>query len=222
MNSPHHDTARALIEGSPAPGGDDFQNTAVRGSSRRTLLKGAAWSVPVIAMAADAPAYAASNEAQLGAVFDGGSGANGYLNSTYLNIGLARDGNLTSYTLVTDITVYVSVVGLLGATRDERSFGASTSNGTLTRGTYNADTRTTPFVWVIPAGTALVKASDASSLPDIFFRFQDGLTGAGRLTNKIVITGILNGRLSDPSTPPVDSSVVKDYKSGNASPDGIY
>lgn len=164
------------------------------------------------------PAYAVSNESMFGFNFDGGGGANGYLNSAYLNFGTTTG---SSYTLATPVTVTVNVVGLLTATNDERSFTVGSSNGSISRQTYNTATHTTTITWTIPAGTVVPPlATGGTALPDILFSFRDGLTGAGRLTNKIVVTSATGARLSQ--TLPLDSSVVKDKNQGAVSPDGIY
>lgn len=186
------------------------------------LVKGALWSVPVIVAASNAPAYAASNVAPFGILFDGGGGANGYLNSAYLDLGIARTSPLNSYTLIEDLVVTVDVIGLSGPAANERSFTAGSSYGSLSRADYNSATRTTRLTWILPAGTVMPKLSTSNSVPDILFSFRDGATGIGRVTNKIVITSIRNGYITDPHGPPLDSSVVKDQNHGAVSPDGIY
>lgn len=186
--------------------------------TRRQTLAGAAWSAPLIIVSATVPAYAASNEAVFGFNFDGGGGANGFQNSTYLNFGTT---NGTTYTLQSPVTVTVNVVGLLTNATAERSFSAGSSNGSISRQTYNSSTRTTTITWTIPAGTVIPPlATGGTALPDILFSFRDGLSGAGRITNKIVVTSVQNARLSQ--TLPLDSSVVKDKNQGAVSPDGIY
>lgn len=190
--------------------------------SRRSVGKGVAWALPAVMIGAPAPAMAASQPSTKFAVaFDGGSGANGFLQSVYLNFGLAP-GEQAPFTLTSPVTVHFNVVGLLAGTTDQRDFSASTSDGTLSRGTYDATTKSTPFTWIIPAGFSITTIGTDSSLPDVLFSFRDGLTGAGRLTDKIVVTSVTGANVTSPSAPPVDSSVVKDYNKSGVSPDGIY
>ncbi|WP_144795279.1 hypothetical protein [Kocuria palustris] len=191
------------------------------GASRRTVLTAAAWSTPVIALAAQAPAMALSPAStRLGVVFDGGGGSNGYFNSAYLNLRSATGAPLT---LAAPVTLTIDVVGLNPKANDERSMTFGSSNGTIGPRTYNRATHTTTFTWTVPAGTVVPTARRNSSNPDILFTFRDGASntaGAGRITNKIVVRSITGGTLVEPSGPPIDSSVVHD-ESG-VSPDGIY
>lgn len=190
--------------------------------NRRRLLQGASWAAPAVVMTAAVPAMALSQQdLNLGVMFDGGGGANGYLNSVYFNLGTVYSGD-APYTLTAPVQVTLNVVGLLNSTNDERSFTAGSDYGTLTRGAYNKTTHTTTLTWTLPAGTSIPKLSTGTNVPDILFSFRDGLTGAGRLTNKIVVTSVTGALLSVPSAAPVDSSVVKDNNKSAVSPDGIY
>ncbi len=191
--------------------------------TRRSIARGAAWSVPTIAIATVAPAYAASNT-EFGVVFNGGGGANGYLNSMYLDFGTAAGAPGT--TLTQPVEIAIQVVGLLSTATAERDYSVSSSFGVLRRGAYNTATRTTTITWTLPAGTALPTVT-ASNAPDILFSFRDGASPKGRITNKVVVTGVRGtlgnpdaGEITTPTRVPVDSSVVKDK--GGISPDGIY
>lgn len=227
MTSPHHDanapgtTVSGPRDDAPTHQGD-AEHRHPRSSPRRTVIKGAIWSVPVITAAANAPAYAASNTVPFGIMFDGGGGANGYLNSAYLDLGISRKVARTTYTLINALVVVVDVIGLSGPAANERSFTAGSSYGTLSRAAYNASTRTTRLTWTLPAGTMIPKLSTANSVPDILFSFRDGATGNGRVTNKIVVQSVRNGYINDPAAPPLDSTVVRDQNQGAPSPDGIY
>lgn len=184
--------------------------------SRRAVLGATGWSAPAVLATAIIPAYAASGA--FGFTFDGGGGANGFLNSTYLNFG-TTDGS--TRTLATEVIITVNVVGLNTLATRERSFIAGSSDGAISRQAYNSATRTTTITWIIPKGTVVRPlATGGTSLPDILFSFGDGLSSGRRITNKIVVTSISNATLSQPL--PVDSSVVKDRNQNALSPDGIY
>lgn len=188
---------------------------------RRTLLKAAAWTTPVIVAASAAPAYAASPpNQQFGVVFDGGGGANGALNSVYLNLRAAT--TVGEFRSTEPVYVTIDVVGLLTNAQDERSFSAGSSDGSIQRSPYDPATRTTRLVWRIPAGTLFPASNTGVAVPDILFSFRDGLSLRGRITNKIVVRSISGGRIVQPTSLPVDSSVVKDQNSSAVSPDGIY
>lgn len=192
-----------------------------RSTPRRTLIKAAAWSTPVMAMATAAPAFAASPpNQQFGVVFDGGRGANGYLNSVYLNLRAAT--TVGQFTSTAPVYVTIDVIGLNSSATGERAFTAGSSDGSIQRSPYNATTRTTRLVWTIPAGTLFPASNTASSVPDILFSFGDGLVSGRRVTNKIVVRSISGGRIVQPMSLPVDSSVVKDFNTSTSSPDGIY
>lgn len=152
-------------------------------------------------------------------VFDGGGGANGFLNSVYLNLRYAGSPG-SSFTLTQDLILSFDVVGLNTAATGERGYTVSTSYGTRSRGAYDSTTRTTSFTWTLRAGTQVPSSYNASNNPDVLFSFGDGLVGGHRVTNKIVVTGIAGARLARPV--PIDSSVVRDYNQNAVSPDGIY
>lgn len=203
-------------------GGDTSTSEHVRvdsstrpGASRRALLRGASWSVPTAAVAAVAPAYEASQpDVTFGVLFDGGGGANGYLTSTYLDLGVAIGPK--PFTLTAPLVLTIDVVGLNPNTTTQRSFTPSSSDGTIGTRAYNTATRTTTFAWTIPAGTVVPATGTATANPDILFSFGDGLSGSERITNKIVATSISGGRMNGL---PIDSSVAKDVS--GVSPDGI-
>lgn len=187
--------------------------------SRRSLARGAAWSVPVVVSAGAVPAVAASpTNPDLAVLFDGGGGANGFFNSTYLNLGVPAANS--PLTLQATLTVVVNVVGLLATATDERSFSVASSYGSLSRGSYNSATRTTTITWTLPAGTQIPKIGTGTSVPDILFTFRDGASGAGRITNKLVVVSVSGGTIVSPQTVPVDSTIAKDVS--GVSPDGIY
>ncbi len=78
---------------------------------------------------------------------------------------------------------------------------------------------------MISAGTRVTSESRSSRNPRILFTFRDGAlstSGAGRITNKVVIRSIAGGRIVEPGSLPLESSVVKDYNQRATSPDGIY
>lgn len=175
--------------------------------------------MPVIVAVAPVPAYAASpTNPDLGVLFDGGGGSNGYLNSVYVDLGVPTTGS--PVTLQAPLIITLNVVGLLAGATDERAFTVSASLGSVSRGAYNASTRTTTITWTLPAGTNLPKVSTATGVPDMLFSFQDGASSKGRITNKIVITSTTGGTIVSPGSVPLDSTVVKDVS--GVSPDGIY
>ncbi|EYT49542.1 hypothetical protein [Brachybacterium muris] len=197
---------------SPPPHSPVFGN-------RRALLRGIGWATPTAVVSTVVPAYAMSqHDVRFDVNFDGGSGANGFYNTTYLNLGIAPGGT-APFVLTQDLVISVEVVGLNPDSSRERSFSAGSSDGTIVRGTYNPATRTIPLTWTIRAGRSIPRAGIATSNPDIYFIFNDGGL-SNRITNKIVITSITGGSTS--RALPIDSSVIKDYRSGNVSPDGIY
>lgn len=189
---------------------------------RRTLLKAAAWTTPVIVAASAAPAYAASPpNQQFGVVFDGTIlGANGYFSTMYLNLRAAD--SVGEFRSTAPVSVTIDVVGLLPNARNERTFTASSSDGSIQRSPYDASTQTTRLVWTIPSGTLFPAANTSSAVPDILFNFGGGASPDGRITNKVVVRSIACGRIVQPTSTPVDSSVVRDFVQSRPSPDGIY
>ncbi len=115
--------------------------------------------------------------------------------------------------------VTLEVIGLTANNSTERSFTPSSSYGTVNRGSYDSTTRTTPLTWIIQAGTVVPRIGTSVDNPDILFRWRSG-GATQRITNKVVVTGISEGRLAQ--TLPIDSSVVKDVNQGYLDPDGIY
>lgn len=227
MNFPHHDktaTTPTVSVPSPCTGAKSHNalpEDAPSGTTRRSIVKGALWVAPAITVVAPAPAYAASLSTPLGIQFDGGGGANGYLQDSYLNLGLAPFATKDSDTLTEYLVVTFDVVGLSGPASNERSMTVSSSYGTLDRKPYNSATRTTSFTWTLPPGTVFPKVGLSTSVPDVLFLWRDGATGIGRITNKIVVTGVKNGYIQQPSAPPIDSSKIGDVRP-SISPDGIY
>lgn len=205
-------------------------------STRRALLRGAAWSLPTMAVASVAPAFADSTN-RFALDFDGGAGSDGYYNTVTIRFGSA-DG--TPITLSQDLTISFDVVGLNTAALDERSHrfaqptygGNGARVGSVTRGAYNATTRVTPYTWVIPAGTTVGDMAVARNRVETLFTFNDGssgTSGAGRITNKFVFRSLVGtpgnpdaGSFSRPNPLPIDSSVVGDVNKGTISPNGIY
>lgn len=186
-------------------------------ASRRTVLKAAAWTTPTIAVAAAAPAMAATPKNQRFAVeFDNASGVNGYLQASYLNVGMIP--SVGEIALTQPITIRFDVVGLMPTATNPRDFSASTSFGDLARGSYNRSTQTIPFTWTIPAGTQVNTIGQSARVPDVLFSWRDGAHNGGRITNKIVVRSITGGMIVQPKAPPIDSSVVHD-RTGR---DGIY
>lgn len=201
--------------------------------SRRHLLRGASWAAPALAVSVAAPAVAASpHDIAYGINFDGGGGANGYLNSAYLNLGWATGTHPqgTELTLTEPLVLTIDVIGLNTSTSTERSMSASTSHGSIIRGAYDTGRRTTRFQWTIPAGERVPVNGVAGPNQDVLFSFGGGLAGGQRITNKIVVRSVTGGRITEvlstngavPANLPIDSSVVKDYDRKAASPDGIY
>lgn len=175
--------------------------------------------MPVVASAAAVPAVAASpTNPDLAVLFDGGGGANGYLNATYFNLGVPAINS--PMTLQATVTVVINVVGLLETATDERSFSVGSSYGTVSRGSCNSATRTTAITWTLPAGTRIPKIGTGTNVPDVLFTFGGGASGAGRITNKLVVVSVSGGTIVSPQTVPVDSTIVKDVS--GVSPDGIY
>ena len=191
------------------------------GHSRRSVIKAAAWSTPVVVVGAPAAAHAASPPG-FAVEFDGGGGSNGYLNSVYLNLGTVTGSSTSDFTLTAPLVITIAVIGLNPNTTTERSFAPSSSHGTVVRGAYVTATRTTPVTWTLPAGEVIPLLGSGTRNPDLLFSFGGGLSGGVRITNKIVITGVAGGGITSPSAPPIDSSVVRDKNQGAVSPDGIY
>lgn len=208
----------------------DNSPTRRSGTPRRALLSGGAWAAPAAVLAVAAPAYAASQQDfGFGVMFDGGSNINGALGNSYLNLGVAQN-QPAPYVLTEPLTLTFDVVGLNPNAKAERDYSASASLGTFTRGTYNNTTKSTTFTWVLPAGQRVPALSASTGVPDVLFSWRDGASSAGRITNKIVVTSIsggiitqVNSTVSSTAIPtPVDSSIVKDNNTRASSPDGIY
>lgn len=211
---------------------EEPRDAAARGTAapaRRALLRTAAWTAPIVAASVAVPAYALSQQDErFGILFDGGSNSNGFLGNSYLDFGVAT-GSTAPYTLTSPIVITFSVVGLLTTATAERDYTAGSSYGTLSRGAYNSTTRTTVFTWTLPAGTSIPRVGTGTNVPDVLFSWRDGLQGLSRVTNKVVVTSItggvitqVNSSTSATSQLPADSSVAKDNNQSAVSPDGIY
>ncbi|MFB6574327.1 hypothetical protein [Kocuria palustris] len=88
---------------------------------------------------------------------------------------------------------------------------------------YDPATCTTRLQWMIPAGTRVTSESRSSRNPQILFTFRNGASstsGAGRITNTVVIRSIAGGCIVEPGSLPLDPSVVEDLRGVSA--DGIY
>lgn len=194
------------------------ENPRTPHTTRRHVLQAAAWATPTIAVAAAAPAMAATPENQRFAVefANDGGGINGRVMISYLNLGMIPSIGRT--TLTQPITVRFDVVGLMATATATRDFSASSSFGKLTRGSYNQATQTTPFTWTIPAGQSVNTIGLDAGVPDVLFNWRDGTHRGGLITNKIVVRSITGGMIVQPTSPPIDSSVVGDRRGG----DGIY
>lgn len=189
-------------------------------TTRRTVLKTAAWSAPVIAFAAQAPAIAASPADQVFHLeFLRTLGLDGALGTSYLRLGVPA--GTRAVTLTQPVTLRFDVVAILPNATRRRDYDASAALGTLTESSYNNTTRTVSYVWTLPVGTVMNPISQTTGVPDVLFNWRDGLSPEGRITNKIVVRSIAGGRISQPSTMPIDSSVVKDRGTGT-SDNGIY
>lgn len=203
------------MSGTPSP-----SNT-----SRRTVLRAAAWATPAIAIATAAPAMAVSPE-QVQVLFDGGGGSNSYFNTAYVN--LLPPGGVGSPTITTTHTLVftIDIIGLNTLANDERSMGFAAHRGsTFQRAAYNATTRTTRIIWTVPAGSTINGTARGAEKTNLEITFRDGASstsGAGRITNKIVVRSVTGGTVVGPNQLPADSSVIKDYYRGAVSPDGIY
>ena len=200
-------------------------------SSRRRFITTTAWTAPALVVVTATPALA-MNTRGISVLFNQlGAGSAGYVQQSYLNLGMQR--GTSAYTLPAPMTVSFQVVGLNTRTLDECSLGVDTSNGTVKRLGYDPVTRTKRFSWVNPAGTVIRTLSTSNpgdtAYPDVAFYWRDGLTSTGRITNKVVVTGIsgptsslpLTGygnRQAGPASAPIDSAVVGDLSTGN----GIY
>lgn len=198
---------------------DHVEEPGGQGIDRRRVMTAAAWAAPVIMVGTAAPAFAASPP-PLGVNFDGQGGANGWLNTMYFNLGVAS-GYPAPYTLTQPLVITLDVVGLL-AGAPERSFSATSSDGSIQRSAYNATTRTTTITWTVPSGSTLPVEGTSTANRDILFTFNDGWSSAGRITNKVVVRSITGGVITRPSSLPIDSSVVRDINQSRASADGIY
>lgn len=198
------------------------ETRSARPYSRRTALQAVAWGVPTIAVAGQAPAMAVSpNSQRVGILFDGGGGSNGWVNTVYVNL-MAPDGQ--AYTTTAPMTFIIDVVGLNEKAQDERSFDLNARQGTsVQRGSYNPATRTTRLTWTVPAGSRVTPEQLGGAKTNLAIEFLDGASstrGAGRITNKVVVRSVTGGVIVSPTSPPIDSSIVRDVR--GISPDGIY
>lgn len=140
--------------------------------SRRTVVKGAAWAAPVVAMASAAPAFAASQNTSIqGYVQIGGNCSGLTINGTGSGYGLFIGNTTTSTTIANPyIIFFLSAPSLTWTTSSGNSgwtapvyIGHSTSIGGRTMYGYKTDL-TTPVT--ARAGT--------TTLPDLNFRTTSG------------------------------------------------
>lgn len=102
--------------------------------SRRTVAKGAAWSVPVVAVAAAAPAASASTSNDVGALsLDGTCGALGAgLLSTGLTLTAGPDVAVPAGTVISLSSTGLANIGVFTITGGLASVAVSGSSGTIT------------------------------------------------------------------------------------------
>ena len=107
--------------------------------NRRTVVRGAAWSIPVVAVAANAPAFAASTDApsisSVSACKDPGTGSNcqGYRFSVVLNVqpGYTWTINLTEVSIEnTNRTTTTTPLTFLGVSSDSSTLNFTTCTET--------------------------------------------------------------------------------------------
>lgn len=120
------------------------ENTQNRGISRRTLVKGAAWSVPVVAAAVATPLAAASGGGNVGAfTLNGTCGVLGVIGPGFL---LTASGSapLPAGTVITITGSGVANIGVFSVT-----------GGTATVAVLSATSRQITLTTALPAGATL-------------------------------------------------------------------
>ena len=93
--------------------------------SRRTVVRGAAWSVPVIAVAAQAPAFAASRRCRpIAECKDPGEGSNTKDYAVLTNCGTVVDTTVATVTIDGRLATYDAVTAryVVRGFRDSRAF----------------------------------------------------------------------------------------------------
>lgn len=199
-------------------------------STRRALMKGAAWSVPAVAVSSAAPAFAVSmctaesmkaiDDAFANLLTKQGSltinfyqsiqSANGYLGESWLNLRNDSDVPLR-FTAEHPLTLRVEVVNLTGSMSKERaSTWPSTSWGTIARGDFNTSTGTRTYTWTIVGTVAAYGKGDNE--PDFWFHWQ----GLGSITNEVRVTPLT----SNSPLPPTLESIT--LASGQTEPCQSY
>lgn len=189
-------------------------------TTRRTLLQGAAWGVPVLSVAAAAPAMAASqctpaSQAAIDAAFadlltkqgsltinfyQSVQSSNGFVGESWLNLRNDSDVPLR-FTAEHPLTLRVEVVGLTGPKDTERAgTWPSTSWGTIARGDFNPSTGTRTYTWTFVGDVPAYKKGDNEA--DFWFHWQDGITWSGRITNEVRVTPLTS---NTPLPPTLDS-----------------
>lgn len=129
-------------------------------SSRRRFITATAWTAPALVVVTATPTLAMSTRGFSVLFNQALAGSDGFVQQSYLNLGMQP--GTSAFTLPASMTVYFQVVGLNTRTVDERSFTASSSDGTVTKLAYDPTTRTTRFSWVIPAGTRIPSLSTSN------------------------------------------------------------
>jgi hypothetical protein len=172
---------------------------APKGISRRTVTKAMAWAVPVIAVAAPVPAYAAS---QINFSLNGaGCKLPGNSNSTYKGYAFALVINNTSSVVITiNITSITlngvslgdsALVNLNTGTLDPNPFVLAANQSLpaaalLTEGAGNSSNGTLSITYTINNGTPIVVTATVPSAPPINGASCDAFTPA----QKVVLANI--------------------------------
>ncbi|RYB94653.1 hypothetical protein EUA93_10050 [Nocardioides oleivorans] len=139
--------------------------------SRRAMVRGAAWTVPVVAVAATAPAYAASA-----------------CPTTTLAWSALGNGNVFASTTVGAVTVTLTVSGVTNAANNRTisttATGAQTSNLRFYSGSANGSSQTATFAFT---RTSTGLPVDIKNLSFSFLDVDSG--GSGWSDNVVVNTG---------------------------------
>ena len=152
---------------------DEIQKDAVQGTSRRTVVKAAAWAAPVVAVAAAAPMAAATVEPEPAGVAmtatNHSSIEGGYWVSTRPS---DVDGEEVPFPSSGDTIVTLTITGAGSANVTAVSpagISGAPTTGTLTAGTYQ---------FVVPAGTPRFRMTLTNVTPSLSFQshmdFADG------------------------------------------------
>jgi len=162
-----------------------FDSEAPTGISRRTVTKAMAWAVPVIAVSAAAPAYAAS---QLNISFSGaGCKLPGNSNPTYK--GYAFLVSITNASLV-NVTITISTITLNGlplGTASLVDLPPSATSGSL---------RANPFI--LPPGISIPAAALVTS------GASNSQNGTLSITYTVDDGALITATVNVPSAPPIN------------------